>query len=751
MHKSGATSVYLRDVATIAQGTRPSQDFIKIDSKDSINIRVHKSPDINTLGLLLRLNRTIDELNSTTLASNDLRLVQSFDSTPFLTNALTVGITSLIATVICLFVVLCFYYRRIWESVEAMTGILFSVCGGISVLFLTEMSLNLLSLAALVISAGISVDSTIIMQEAIASSNENNRAVKVSSVRRPIYLSALTSIIVLIPILLTEGTVRALFAPVALVLATGVLLSVVWSTIVIPRIRLPIPGKKRNIQFRFAQTRSGSFGKPIAFVIILAMGSVPFFSIKQPELLPTIPNNSYYMYLVLNQVPSRDYLEREVFDHYQRESKKISDFDEVIDKEVFFHFDRTATAAVLYCAKDTSLSKRCNEIVEGLAMSLRESPLVVSSVVRPGSLLSFGNSDRRGLRLDISGIEYEQLKALAIDVQSELKTLGLTSRLVPNISAQRPILDVYLDEFRWSGTELNTSEFEKILASATSGFFVSEVFVDGMVQDLMIHQITDPQKNPVSLAQVNPLPTQQFTVLGDYSRTSKSKSDKALFRVDGVKTIRLEIYPGARLSLEEAEDITTQLISEPKYSSVQTTLDILSNDKGRILSDLAMLEASAALLLAISLFVFFKSFRLAAIAATIYPICIGAGFIGIAVFTNFVDAKIDLLAYLGFAVLAGLVSNNAILFVDAYSRHGTIGRAFTERLPGIVLATATSVIGTAVLTFLPGEGARIFRSIAYVISFGILLGVPLAYVAIALLLDKSGYGTTANSDDGLRS
>ena len=102
----------------------------------------------------------------------------------------------------------------------------------------------------------------------------------------------------------------------------------------------------------------------------------------------------------------------------------------------------------------------------------------------------------------------------------------------------------------------------------------------------------------------------------------------------------------------------------------------------------------------------------------------------------------DLLTMIGFAILLGLVVNNAILLVyrardaerEGMNRKDAVESAVRLRLRPILMSTMTSIFGMLPLMLIPGSGSELYRGMAAVIVGGMLVSTLFTLVLLPSLL-----------------
>jgi HAE1 family hydrophobic/amphiphilic exporter-1 len=132
------------------------------------------------------------------------------------------------------------------------------------------------------------------------------------------------------------------------------------------------------------------------------------------------------------------------------------------------------------------------------------------------------------------------------------------------------------------------------------------------------------------------------------------------------------------------------------------------------------------------------------------PLAIFGGFLGLTLCnwgtlltTNQPVQQLDVLTFLGFIMLTGLVVKNAILLVEqslVYLREGHMGvrdsvrEAVRVRVRPVLMTSLTSVVGLLPLAVLPGAGSELYRGLASVILGGMIVSTLGTLILVPLVL-----------------
>ena len=169
--------------------------------------------------------------------------------------ALSTMTTNLAVAAFVLFLILAAMFRSLWDALLVLLSMPLAVAGGILALrvmnLITSQAMDLLTTIGFVILLGLVVNNAIllIMQTRTGQRNGLERSDAVAqAVRiraRPIYMSTLTSIFGMLPLMLIPGVGSQIYRGLATVIVGGMIVSAIFTLILmpsvlrLPRIRLP--------------------------------------------------------------------------------------------------------------------------------------------------------------------------------------------------------------------------------------------------------------------------------------------------------------------------------------------------------------------------------------------------------------------------------------------------------------------------------------------------------------------------------
>jgi multidrug efflux pump len=240
-------AVRLDDVARVEDSVEDVKTIGLSDGKPAVMLVVFRQPGANIIETVDRIHGILPELQATTPAAIDLKVVLD-RTTTIRASLFDVQRTLLISIALVTLVVFAFL-RSVRATIVPAVAVPVSLVGTFGVMYVLRFSLDNLSLMALTVATGFVVDDAIVVLENITRHREAGLGALEAALRgaREIGFTVLSIsislIAVFIPILLMGGIVGRLFREFAVTLSAAILISLVVSLTTTPMLCATLLGK----------------------------------------------------------------------------------------------------------------------------------------------------------------------------------------------------------------------------------------------------------------------------------------------------------------------------------------------------------------------------------------------------------------------------------------------------------------------------------------------------------------------------
>ena len=239
--RSQGAIIRLRDVARVYRGSREREVITRIDGVESVEIAVYKEGGTNTVTVASSVLGTIEDLESD-LREIDAQLKLSVitDQSGYIRESVRAVIeTALIGGGLAI-IILYLFLRSAPKTLIIGISIPVSVVATFFLMYVSGVSLNIMSLGGITLGIGLLLDNSIVVLEAIQRRREQGEGVLqaaqggASEVGRAVIASTITTVCVFVPIVFVEGIAGQLFGDQALTVTFSLLVSLGVALTVIP-------------------------------------------------------------------------------------------------------------------------------------------------------------------------------------------------------------------------------------------------------------------------------------------------------------------------------------------------------------------------------------------------------------------------------------------------------------------------------------------------------------------------------------
>jgi len=776
--------VTVGDIATVQFNSKDPTARIRFNGQPAMAVNAIRENGANVIEVMEGIRAAITELNEGPLPDAGLRLRQVYDETTYIDSSIDLVQQNIVIGGTLAALMLLLFLRSGGATLVVSLAIPVSIIGAFVAMAALGRSLNVISLAGIAFAVGMVVDAAIVVLENIYRLREQGHSrteaayLGAAQVWPAVLVSALTTVMVFIPILVMELEVGQLFRDIAVALSVSVLLSLLVAITVIPALSnrlLGDPGEDKKAKLRlpvidhFADffvravvgftrrvTRSKSLALTVVALICGAGAFVTWAFLPKLDYLPDGNRNLIFGIIV----PPPGYNLKTTEDIAGKFEAQVNPLlAEVTGEESkpgeppkIQRFFFVASRGRTFLGASAVDSKRVSELIPVLRDAAFQEPGTFG-LISQRSLFGRGVGGQRAVELNVSGPDLEDILGVALKGTGLIKGLpeggSMQIRPKPGLELGAPEIRVYPNRVKLADNGVTARELGDTLDAFNDGLRVAEITVGSNRMDLMLkgphNDITETQGIsylPVVTKSGKILPASS---LSDVVVTS---GPTQIRHIERQRTVTLEIRPPEQIPLEVVLDsLDKNVIQKLKAGglpdgvrlTLSGTADKLTETWEAMIIDLIMAVVIVYLVMA----VLFESFIYPIIIMLSVPLATAGGVIGLALVNNIAYQALDMLTVLGFVILIGIVVNNAILLVHQTLFHvrdegmdvaSATLEATRNRIRPIFMSTLTSVFGMLPLVLFPGAGSELYRGLGSVVLGGLALSAVLTLLIIPPLL-----------------
>jgi HAE1 family hydrophobic/amphiphilic exporter-1 len=779
-----AGRVYVRDVAEVRFGYKEPAARIRHKGEPAIAINAIRQTGANVISTMAGIRGALKELRAGPLLEERLTLTQVYDETVYIDGAINLVIQNIWIGGVLAAVILLLFLRS-WRA-TLVVSLAIPVCIVASFVAMSALgrTLNVISLAGIAFAVGMVVDAAIVVLENIFRLRQNGMEAReaayhgAAQVWGAILVSALTTVMVFIPVLVMELEAGQLFRDIGVAISVSVMLSLVVAVTVIPALssRLLQPGKtKLNVA---PLPIVDHFGRAFAWVVksyagltvrsriagILSVviittaalwGAATF--LPKLEYLPDGNRNLVFGIILpppgYNLPTTTKIAERlEAVARPLWEKEETGDRSEPPAMNHFFFVSFRGTTFIGGAAKDPT---RVRELIPVLSRPIFSEPGTFG-FINQRSLFGRGIGGGRAIELNVSGDGLEDILGVALRLTGNIsqhlpRDQGNQFRPQPGLELGAPELRAIPDRVRLADAGVDAQTLALSLDAYNDGVRIKEITLGTDRIDLTLKGLPSFDENrrtqdigayPVVAPNGRIIPISQ---IADVKLTAGPVSIRHRERF---RTITLEVRPASDLPLETALEIMRTKVMQPVLDEgvppgVRLSLTGAADQLTKTWDALKINLLLALVIVFLVMAVLFESFILPLVIMISVPVAGAGGVAGLAILNTYQPQQLDMLTLLGFVILIGIVVNNAILLVhqaryhllaDGMSVNDAIQEATRNRIRPIFMSTLTSVFGMLPLVVFPGAGSELYRGLGSVVVGGLTMSAILTLLLVPPLL-----------------
>lgn len=770
---SGVGNIKLSDVADIVTVDNVGEAYCKVNGKDAVMLSVYKANTANTGEVADRVNKAFDELET---KYKGLSFTQMMNQGDYITKILNSVLSSILLGAVLAIVVLALFLKSVKPTIVVAFSIPFSVLFALIIMYFTGINLNVMSLAGLCISIGMLVDNSVVVMENIFRMRQKGipaprAAVQgTKQVAAPIIASTATTICVFLPMVYTTGIVAQLMIPFAFTISYALVASLVVALTVVPTIgSLILKKTKERKQGWFDKVRGG-YAKILAFclrfkfvpllvsILLLVLMVIQTFGTGMATIDST-ESNQISVTLTLEDGIKKEEAFKTADKVLNRLTKikgikKVSALDGntgVVSSLAGSGFSTNDYSMFTFNVitedniKTTNEYRKIRRAIEEKTKDIDCREISATS----SAMSSMSELAGDGVSVNIYGDDKEQLIKISEDVIKLMNGVKGIENVSNGITESDKTLKLHIDRNKAAECGLTVAQiFQQIAQKLTTEktavtLNINDKDVDVDIvnktdkltyENILKTKITATQKNSEGKDTTKTYKLSKFAYVSDgYTMSNITRENQRMY---------------LKVESETAEGENTSLLSR----KVQEKLDKYKAPAGyeialagsSIQTDEMLNQMLKAILLGFVLIYLimvaqFQSFLSPFIIIFTVPLAFTGGMIGLGLFGMTISA----MSLMGFMILMGTVVNNGIVFVDYANKLRIQGvekrRALIEtgktRMRPILMTALTTILSMSVMVFSQDAGNAMQRSMAVVVSVGLLYSTLMTLFVVPIMYD----------------
>ncbi len=748
--------IRLSDIADVRLADNAEELYAKINGNDGVLLTVQKSSVASTSGACRNLYDTMERLEE---KYEGLHLTALSDQGQYIDLVIRSVLQNLLFGALLATVILLLFLRDLRPTVIVAFSIPISLLFAVVLMYFTGVTLNIISLSGLALGVGMLVDNSIVAIENIYRLRQlgyNAATAAVHGCRQiagAITASTLTTVCVFVPILFTGGLTRQIFADMGLTIAYSLGASLLVALTLVPALSGKIltgdaAGKKPN---RLLSRMMERYEKLLRLVLRhkapVLLGAVALLIVSG---LLAVGMGTAFM-------PEMDSPQVSVSIEMPEDATTAQGWemcDTVIDRILSVDGVDTVGAMegktmmgggdlslyVLLQQKRSGSSQQIAKEIEAACTDL-DCTVTANGSTMDMSMMTGGS----GIRLAVTGDDMDTLRSAAAELARAVSAVEGVASVSDGQEENSTEVRITVDKAKAAEYNLTVAQvYQQVAAAVLSQTTATDITVNG--SDLPVVVVPDDRDITTreTLEELKLTGTKNGEDcemrLSEIAAVTEAASSAAIHRENQSRTVTVtaQIADGYNIGLVSRE--VEKLLAD--YQMPEGCSYAFEGENEMIRStmgDLALMIALAVALIYLIMVVQFQSLLSPFIVLFTIPLAFTGGLLGLWI----TGKELSVIAMLGFLMLAGVVVNNGIVFVDYVNQLRLEGRERTEalvqtgrdRIRPILMTALTTIFGLVTMALGLGSGGDMLQPLAIVTIGGLAYATLLTLFVVPAVYD----------------
>ncbi|QEU10722.1 efflux RND transporter permease subunit [Paracoccus yeei] len=762
---SDGATIFLGDVADIEIGQEDYGSASRFNGMPAAGFGVNLATGANAVDTAAAVRQVLDGLQASLPAG--VQIVYPYDTSPFVEESINQVYHTLAEAVVLVFVVILIFLQSWRATLIPTLAIPVVLLGTFAVLAFAGMSINTLTMFAMVLAIGLLVDDAIVVVENVERVMEEEGLGPVEATEKSMdeISSALVGIVlvlsaVFLPMAFMSGSTGVIYRQFSITIISAMVLSLAVALILTPAMCATLLKPKKHgggiaparwfnrTLDRATNGYAGTVGafvkRPFRFLVVLLAFGLGAWMLYQKLPGSFLPSEDQGVLMVMVETPEGSTAERtralvEEVEQFVLQDEK--DTAESVFAALGFGFGGSGQRNAMVFIKLKDFAER--EGFDAASMATRGNMKFMSDkngrvfFMQPPAIQGMGNSAGFTMQLiDQAGTGQERLAAAADELVAKANADGRVTSLQGNDAPFQTSRRITIDQQKAAAYGLSISDLNQtlsiIFASANVNDFslsgeLRPVIVQGQAQARM--QPDDIEKWYVRNSDGDMVPFTAFTA------QSWDQQAQSLARYGGTRAMQISGEAAQGVSSGTAMDVMEELVGQLDggYGTAWTGLSYQERLSG---NQAPMLFALSALVVFLALAALYESWSVPISVMMTVPI----GIVGAMAAALVFGQSNDVYFKVGMLTTIGLAARNAILIVEFAEMLRKQGKPLLEaaveasrmRLRPILMTTLAFMLGVMPLALASGAGAAAQKSIGIGVLGGIATSAVIGIFLVAV-------------------
>jgi len=763
--------VRLRDVAEVSDAFDEPQEWAWSGELPAVALIIQKQSGANTVNVINHIKENLKTLKRRLPA--DIEVHTILDNSDHIYNMIKSLAGSAIVGGILVVIVCFLFLRRYRSSLIVTLAIPLSIVASFVGLYFMGYTFNVISLMSIAIAMGMVVDDAIVVLENVVrhiDGGEDPKTAAVtgaSEVGMAVAASALSIVVVFIPLLFVKGIAGILFSQLAfimvVVITTSNFVAMTLTPMACSRLIRPLSKRKTNRVFEWSERIfnkiEAAYARVIGWVLrhrraslvlicLVFFGSLTLIPVVGTEFFPEVDSGEVEVVLEMAEGTRGEVTVRTT-------EQMLSAVNAVPEMEASYAIagqTKKGFLTALGFDEGTNIGRIGGRLVDKLertssaktiAATLRDrvmelpgiskfSASAVSSIQK--AFLGGGQS----ISIEVLGHDIEATNKIAEKIQGIVKNVPGAVDVSVSRKQPRPEIRVHLDRDKAASLGLNVAIVADALRINYYGFDDTKFREAGDDFDIELRLKKDERR---SIQQIGETPlmtlTGQIVKLRNVATIEETFGPVEIARKNRIRITHVQAGVQDRVLGDVVRDIRGKMVTLDLPPGVSIEWGGEVEEQRKAFNDLTLLLILGVTLVYMVMAAQFEDF----IDPFIIMFSVPFAFVGVIWAFTLTGTVLNIITFIGIIMLMGIVVKNAIVLVD-YTRqlkergmnlHDAIVNGGRTRLRPILMTSLTTIFAMVPMAISRGEGSEIWNALAITVISGLLISALVTLILVPLV------------------
>ncbi|HQG77721.1 MAG TPA: efflux RND transporter permease subunit [Bacteroidales bacterium] len=768
----GGSNIYLKDIAEVRDTIRESKLDTKINGVKGMGLLVQKQSGGNTVQVTRKIEKSLVRLEKS--LPPDVKITKLFDSASFIRDSISNLTETLMYAAIFVILVVLFFLGRWRATFIIILTIPISLVVAFIYLFVSDASINIISLTSLSIAIGMVVDDAIVVLENITKHIERGSRPREAAIyaTNEVWLAVIvttaTVVAVFFPLTFVSGLTGVLFKQLGMSVTITIVTSVFAAITLTPTLSAlllkwyPI---KEDAPF---WTYDGSIRKSLdrfdrfyektlkwalrhkTFVVIVSLlvfiGSMSLFFFIKAEFFPQADESRITAKVELQTgtrvdqtIRTADRLDSLIRAKYP-EVRLISTSAGADDQGGFAAmFSNQGTHTITYSIRLVPVKERKRssmEIADELRTDFAKYPEIIHYTVSTSDNMgSFGGST---VDVEVYGYDIAQTNIVAEDLAARIKNIRGAKDVTVSRDKSKPELQIVFDQNKMMANGLNTAMASAAIRNRIDGLVATRLRQYGEEYDVVVRfkrsstsTLTDIENIGITNA------TGQLIRLAEIARIKEYWAPPSIEHKRKERIVTVSFTPFKRSLSELKVEVEKAINSINMPAGVMVQISGSIEEQRESFMDIGFLLVISLILVYLIMASQFESLKMPFIIMFSIPFA----FSGVAIALFVTNTALSVISAIGAVMLIGIVVKNAIVLVDFINLMRERGNELYEaiaisgrsRLRPVFMTSLTTIFGMFPLAVSSGTGSELWSPMGISVIGGLVFSTIVTLVLVPVV------------------